>query len=51
MSKRIKPRNPFAVAARLRSGAGKHANKGRRGSGEGQGRRHPKHKGRAREQE
>jgi hypothetical protein len=42
--KRPKTRNWIAVAAHQRSGAGKHKNKALRGSGKGQGRRHPKHR-------
>jgi hypothetical protein len=45
---RTKTRNWTAVAAFQRSGAGKHKNKARRGSGKGSGKaaRHAKHKGR-----
>ena len=44
---RIKTRNQIALAAWNHKGAGKHANKARRGSGKGSGKaaRHPKHKG------
>jgi hypothetical protein len=44
---RTKTRNWIAIAAFQRGGAGKHANKARRGSGKGSGKsaRHVKHKG------
>jgi len=44
MSHTYRGRNWTAVAAFQRNGAGKHKNKALRGSGKGQGRRHPKHK-------
>lgn len=40
----VKPRNPYAVLAKQKTGAGKHANKGMRGSGKHSGQRHAKHK-------
>lgn len=49
MKKKIQ--NPYAVALQKRTGsfAGRHSNKGLRGTGRGSGKsiRHPKHKGRA----
>jgi hypothetical protein len=45
---RVKTRNQIALAAWNHTGAGKHKNKARRGSGKGSGKpaRHAKHKGR-----
>jgi hypothetical protein len=43
----MRTRNWIAVAAHRRTGAGKHKNKGLRGTGKGRGRRHPKHRGHA----
>lgn len=40
----VKPRNPYAVLAKQKTGAGKHVNKALRGSGKHSGTRHAKHK-------